>query len=146
VLSEAVDPSLRSHWQRMEAEYPDSPIHATFGFGLHVVGEGTVEVAYHGAVAGLNRHHVVAGGTLASMLDSAIVQACRSQLSPDARLATIEMKVNFVRALRSDCPVKATGVVDHMGKSTAVGSARVLDDSGTLYALGIATVAVRRGD
>jgi uncharacterized protein (TIGR00369 family) len=144
VVGEAED--LKAFWQRMEAEYSKSPIHTAFGLGLHVLGEGSVEVTYQGAEAGLNTHRIVAGGTLAAMLDSAVVQACRSTLGPEARLATLEMKVNFVRALRPDRPVKATGIVDYLGRSTAVGSARVVDDAGTVYALGLATVAVRRAD
>lgn len=134
----------RALWDAMEQHYPLSPIHATLGLNLIVPGEGESIITFDGDPRATNRRGDAAGGTLAQMIDSAIVQSARTRLGATDSTVTIELKVNYVRAAPAKLKLSARGKLDHFGRSTAVGSARVEDEHGVLYALGIATVSIRK--
>lgn len=136
----------RALWDAMESHYALSPIHRTLGLSLKVPGEGVAVIAFDGDPAATNRRGDAAGGTLAQMIDSAVVQACRTRLGATDSTVTIELKVNYVRAAPARLKLAATGRLDHFGRTTAVGSARVEDADGRLYALGIATVSIRKAE
>lgn len=131
------------HAAWMEEVYSESPIHRAMGLSLQVRCRGDVVVRYDGASDGHNRSGNVAGGAIAEMIDSAVVQASRTMLGREARTVTIELKVNFIHGAKG--PLSTHGRIDHLGRSTAVGHARTLDESGRLVALGLVTVSIRSG-
>jgi len=51
-----------------------------------------------------------------------------------------------VRAAPADLKLSARARLDHFGRTTAVGSARVEDENGRLYALGIVTVSIKKAE
>jgi uncharacterized protein (TIGR00369 family) len=63
-------------------------------------------------------------------------------LAPEQSLATLELKVNFVRPGICGRRVTARGSIDHLGRFTAVGTGRVLDEDDRLIAVGLVTVAI----
>ena len=128
----------------MERRYAESPIHRLLGLSLRVEGEGRVVVDYDGRPEAANIHGTVAGATLSGLVDSAVMQATRTLLDPDASVATLDLKINFTRASRAGVPLSARSTVDHVGRSTAVGTARVEDPDGKLVALAVVTVSVRQ--
>lgn len=127
-----------------EAAYITSPIHKALGLVLKVDGEGGVRILYAGGPNAVNRSGNIAGGALAQMIDSAVVQACKSAIGPEDKTATLELKVNYLRPAPKGEGIVTTGTLEHLGRTTAVGIGRAVSDSGKLIALGTATVSIRR--
>lgn len=128
----------------LEERYIQSPIHSALGLRLEVDDDGTVAVHYDGSEAGRNRRGNTAGGTTATMIDSAVVQATMAQLGEDDVASTIELKVNYVLAGREGEALIARGRLIHVGRSTAVGLGEVTDAQGREIAVGLVTVNIRR--
>jgi uncharacterized protein (TIGR00369 family) len=136
----------RQHYDEMEGHYDTSPIHRTLGLKLKVPGDGEAVIVFDGSPGSTNRRGDAAGGALAQMIDSAVVQAARTRLGHTDSTVTIELKVNYLRAAPAKLNLSAKGQLDHFGRTTAVGSARVVDETGKLYALGIVTVSIKKAD
>jgi uncharacterized protein (TIGR00369 family) len=66
-------------------------------------------------------------------------------LAADENVATIEMKVNFIKPV-TDGEITAEGRILHKGRNTCVGEAVVRDAEGRRVAHALATYAVLRGD
>lgn len=134
----------RQYWTEIEKGYGESPVHAALGLSLEIADSGDVTIHYRGLRDAQNRRGNLAGGAIAQMVDSAIVQSCRAMLSHHDKLVTLELKINYVRAGSPGVHVVAHGCIDHLGRTTAVGRARVEDANGRLIALGSATVSIQR--
>ncbi len=85
----------------------------------------------------MNAMGLVHGGVLASLVDSAAARAVASLVGEARRMATIELKVNYLRPSRGGT-VRAEGRVVHAGTRIAVAEVDVTQD-GTLLAKGLAT-------
>lgn len=135
---------LEPRWQRMEEAYSRSPIHVALGLRLQVMREGQVEIHYDGSVSASNRRGVTAGGAIAAILDSAIVQSCMTLMPEDDQASTIDLKINFVRPGPPATPLVASANIEYLGGTTAVGIGHLYMPDGQLVAVGIATLAIRR--
>lgn len=83
------------------------------------------------------------GGIYATILDSAMGCAVHSLLAPGVGYGTVEMKLNFIRAVPTDGDtLTASGTVVHLGRSTAVAEGRILDSRGRLIAHGTQTCMI----
>jgi uncharacterized protein (TIGR00369 family) len=94
-----------------------------------------------------DRHYnplgVVHGGYATTMLDSACGCAVHASLGAHQTYTTLELKVAFHRALRSDTgPVRAEATVLSIGRRVAFAEARLVDASGRLYASATSTLLV----
>lgn len=134
----------RLYWTEIERGYVESPVHRALGLSLEITDDGVARVHYRGLHEAQNRRGNLSGGAIAQMIDSAIVQSCRAMLSHQDKLVTLELKINYVRAGVAGNNVIARGCIDHLGRTTAVGHARVEDDAGMLIAIGSATVSIKR--
>lgn len=77
----------------------------------------------------------VHGGWTAAILDSAVGCAIHSMLPAGKGFTTLELKVNYIRAVTADIgPVRAEGKVIHVGAQVATAEARLYDAAGRLYA------------
>ena len=77
----------------------------------------------------------VHGGWLATMLDSCVGCAVHSTLPAGRAYTTVELKVNYVRALTDKVPlVRAEGSIIHVGRSLATAQGRLVGHDGRLYA------------
>jgi len=77
----------------------------------------------------------VHGGFAATLLDSALGVAIFSTLAKGDTWTTLELKVNFVRALTKDSgPVRAEGRIVHRGRTVATSEGDLKDRAGKLYA------------
>jgi uncharacterized protein (TIGR00369 family) len=141
---EDADPQRGSHWREMERTYGESAIHRAFGMRLRVVQAGEAEVLCDPGGNSANRMGTVAGGVLAQMIDSAVLQAIRTQLGPQDGLVTVEMNVNFLRPAPVEQQLRATGYVLSLSPTLAVGRADVHDVDVQLLAVGLVTARVRR--
>jgi uncharacterized protein (TIGR00369 family) len=133
-----------AYWREMERRYGESPIHKILGLSLHVTGPGNVIVEYDGSDAARNLNGNPAGGALAQMVDSAVFQASRTMLQPGDQAVTLDLKVSLVRAGPVIGGLATEGRVEHVGRLTTVGEARVRDPEGRLVAIGLVTLALRR--
>jgi len=87
----------------------------------------------------------VHGGIASTLLDSAMSCAVHTTLEPGAWYTTLELKVNFVRAVGTDGQVlTATGKTIHVGRTTATAEGRVHTADGRLIAHGTTTCTIRR--
>jgi uncharacterized protein (TIGR00369 family) len=87
----------------------------------------------------------VHGGFAATLLDSALGCAVHTTLQPGFGYTTVELKINYVRPLRSDTGrVTCEGAVIHVGGRVATAEARLKDASGKLYAHGTTTCLIFR--
>jgi uncharacterized protein (TIGR00369 family) len=77
----------------------------------------------------------VHGGYAATLLDSALGCAIFTTLLKGDTWTTLELKVNYVRAMNKDTgPVRAEGRVIHRGRTVATSEGDLKDRAGKLYA------------
>lgn len=86
----------------------------------------------------LNRIESAHGGLIATLLDNAMVNAARAVSGQDARLATIEMKINFMRAGKGS--LRCIARCRHSTAKLAFCDAEVHDASGKLVATASSTL------
>ncbi len=89
----------------------------------------------------MNAMGFVHGGAIASLVDSAAARAVAS-LVGESRMATVELKVNYLRPSRGGI-LRAEGRVIHAGSRIAVAEVDVTQD-GSLVAKALATYYVWR--
>ena len=128
-------------FQKMLAgQYDPPPMLQLLGIRLaeveygRVVFTATVEDRFY------NGTGVAHGGFAATLLDTALGCAINTTTPPGRRYTTLELKVNLTRGLTVDAGlVRCEGKVIHVGRSTAVSEARIVDAKGKLYAHGTTT-------
>ena len=124
-------------------ELPQPPIAALMDFALVEVSAGRAVFVADPAEFHYNPIGVVHGGLAATLLDSALGCAIHSTLPPDAGYTTLEIKVNFVKAITvATGRVRCEATVIHAGSRTATAEGRIVDVNGTLYAHGTTTCIV----
>ncbi|GGS32922.1 PaaI family thioesterase [Actinokineospora fastidiosa] len=85
------------------------------------------------------------GGICATLLDSVMACAVHSRLPAGVGYGTLELKVNYVRAVPADGGlITAAGTTVHVGRSTATAEGRVTDAEGRLVAHGTTTCMIYR--
>jgi len=128
-------------FQKMLAgQYDPPPMLQLLGIRLveveygRVVFTATVEDRFY------NGTGVAHGGFAATLLDTALGCAINTTTPPGRRFTTLELKVNLTRGLTVDAGlVRCEGKVIHVGRSTGVSEARIVDANGKLYAHGTTT-------
>ncbi|HEY8605825.1 MAG TPA: PaaI family thioesterase [Noviherbaspirillum sp.] len=86
---------------------------------------------------------MVHGGYAATLLDSCVGCAIHSVLPAGKGYSTLELKVNYIRALTDKTgPVRAEGRVINVGNQVAVAEGRITDVQGRLYAHATTTCLV----
>jgi uncharacterized protein (TIGR00369 family) len=85
------------------------------------------------------------GGLAATLLDSALSCAVNTVMPAGKIFTTLEMKINYVRAIRRSAgALTCIGTVVHAGSRTATAEGRIVDANGTLYAHGTVTCILFR--
>ncbi|MBI1204686.1 MAG: hotdog fold thioesterase [Rhodopseudomonas sp.] len=114
---------------------PQPPIGEALGFHLieasdgHAVFEGLPEFRYYNPIGSVH------GGFAATLLDSALGCAIFSTLHKGDTWTTLELKLNYVRAMTKDTgPVRAEGRIIHRGRTVATSEGDIRDKAGKLYA------------
>ncbi len=107
----------------------------TLDIGLVEVEEGRVVFEATPGVHVYNPIGTVHGGFAATVLDFACGYAVLSRLRPGQGFSTLEIKVAYHRAMRSDTgTVLGEGKVVTMGRRAAFAEARLTDRAGEPYA------------
>jgi uncharacterized protein (TIGR00369 family) len=114
---------------------PPPPIAVLMGTTLEDVSEGRAVFGVTPAEFHYNPIGVVHGGLAAMLVDSAMGCAVQTTLPAGRAYTTLELKVNFVRAITKDTgKLRCEATVIHAGRTTATAEARVVDGEGRLYA------------
>jgi len=119
----------------IDGTQPQPPFSELLGFHLVEASEG--RAAFEGVPE--FRHYkpigTVHGGFAATLLDSALGCAIFSTLLKGDTWTTIELKLNFVRAITKDTgPLRAEGRIIHRGRTVATSEGDLKDRAGKLYA------------
>jgi uncharacterized protein (TIGR00369 family) len=122
---------------------PAPPIVALVGLSLTEVDEGRVVMRLTPAEYHYNPIGSVHGGILATLLDSVMGCAVHSTLPKGRGYTSLEIKVNYVRAVTHESgELSAKGKVVHGGRRSAVAEAKVVDGKGRLCATASTTCLV----
>src|ERR671921_2117984 len=104
----------------VSGELPRPPISALLNFGLAELEEGRAVFTVEPAEYHYNPIGVVHGGLAATLLDSAMGCAVHSKLPAGVGYTTLEIKVNFIRAMTAETgPVRCEAKLVHLGGRTA---------------------------
>jgi uncharacterized protein (TIGR00369 family) len=126
-------------------ELPRPPISALMNFGLVELSEGYAVFDVEPAEYHYNPIGVVHGGLAATLLDSAMGCAVHSTLPAGVGYTTLEVKVNFVRAMTAETGrVRCEAKLIHLGGRTATAEGRIVGEGGKLYAHGTTTCLIIR--
>src|SRR5436305_4613512 len=118
----------------IKGEFPPPPIAVTMGFTILEVDFGRAVFGAVPAEFHYNPIGVVHGGLAATLLDSAMGCAVHSTLPIGVGYTTLEIKVNYLRALTSATGmIRAEGRLIKVGGRVAIAEGRITDTAGALY-------------
>ena len=124
-------------------ELPAPPMGGLLGFVViefergRVVFQGTPRLEHYNPLG------VVHGGYAATLLDSCVGCAVQTMLPAGKGYTTLELKVNFIRAMTDKTgPVRAEGKVISVGNQAGVAEGRLTDASGRLLAFATTTCLI----
>jgi uncharacterized protein (TIGR00369 family) len=122
-------------------EVPPPPIAVLLGFELVEVQEGRAVFAVTPGEFHYNPIGVVHGGLAATLLDSAMGCAVHSTLPAGTGYTTLEVKVNFARAITGDTGrIVCEATLIHRGRTVATAEGRITAEAtGKLLAHGTTT-------
>lgn len=124
-------------------DYPPAPIAILMNMAINEVELGRVVFSAMPAEYHYNPIGMIHGGFAATLLDSAMACAIQSTLPIGVLYTTLEIKVNYVRAMNIDTGrVYSEGKVIHAGKRVATAEGRLTDANGKLYAHATTTCMV----
>jgi uncharacterized protein (TIGR00369 family) len=116
-------------------EVPYPPISQTLNFLLVEATHGRAVFQGQPLFAHYNPLGSVHGGWIATLLDSAVACAVHATLPAGRAYTTVELKVNYTRALTDRVPlVRAIGQVINVGGRIATSEGRLVGPDGKLYA------------
>ncbi|WKB52440.1 PaaI family thioesterase [Eleftheria terrae] len=119
----------------LNGELPPAPIAQTLDFLLVEAEHGRVAFQGRPQFKHYNPLGSVHGGWIATLLDSAVACAVHSTLPVGKTYTTVELKINYVKALTEKVPlVRAEGRVIHAGQRMGTAEGRLCGPDGTLYA------------
>jgi uncharacterized protein (TIGR00369 family) len=122
---------------------PAPPICRTLDFRLVEADKGRAVFVGNPARDFYNPIGSVHGGYASTLLDSCMGCAVHSMIDAGRGYATLELKVNLVRAITEKTgAVRAEGRIIHAGRTTATAEGRLTDAAGKLLAHGTTTCAV----
>jgi len=126
-------------------ELPPPPIGLLLDFRIAEITEGSAVFLVTPAEFHYNPIGVVHGGVAATLLDSAMGCAVHSTLPAGASYTTLEIKVNYVRAMSAETgEVRCEAKTIHVGGRTATAEGKIVDERGKLYAHGTTTCIIFR--
>jgi uncharacterized protein (TIGR00369 family) len=136
-------PGLKLLAAIMDGTLPAPPIQQALSFRLVQVEQGYAAFVATPKFDYYNPLGSVHGGYVATLLDSCMACAVHSTLEAGYSYATLEIKINYVRAMTADTgEVRAEGRVIHSGERIATAGGRLFDSAGVLYAHGTTTCLI----
>jgi len=114
-----------------------------FGFELTSIERGTAVMTMQVRKRHKQLHGVVHGGILASLADTVGALAAYPLLPRKTRLATVEMKINYLEPVDRG-KILAEATILRLGRTLAVVECEINDARGTLAAKALITYAISR--
>jgi uncharacterized protein (TIGR00369 family) len=112
-----------------------------FGFVFREIAPGRVVVGMRVAKRHLQVHGVVHGGVLAALADTAGGMSVYMKLPPRSRVATVEMKINYLEAVAGG-EVLAHAELVRLGRTLAVVDCDLFDHDKRIVAKALMTFAI----
>lgn len=126
-----------------DGKLPRPPALLLLGIELGEIEHGRITMHLPPAEYLYNPIGSVHGGMISTILDSVMGCAVQSTLAQGRGYTTLELKVNFLRALtQRNGTVAAEGKVVHGGRQTALAEAKLVGADGKLYASASSTCLV----
>ena len=120
-----------------------APIAATVGLGMAEIEPGRVAMTLAPGEHLNNPGGSMHGGMIATLLDSVMGCAVHSTLPVGRGYTTLEIKVNYIRAVTAASGViTGTGEIVHAGRQVAVAAGRAVDAAGRVCATASTTCLV----
>ena len=116
-----------------------------FGFELASIERGTAIMTMQVRKRHKQIHGVVHGGIIASLADTVGALAAYPLLPRKTRLATVEMKINYLEPVDRG-KIVAEAKLLRLGRSLAVVQCEVQGADGTLAAIALITYAISRAE
>jgi uncharacterized protein (TIGR00369 family) len=127
----------------MRGELPPAPIAHVLDFSLVEADKGRIVFQGHPHKNFYNPAGTIHGGWQATLLDSCMSCAVQTMLERGQAYTTLEMKINFVRAMTDRVgPVRAEGTVIQVGRQIGIAEGKLYDAAGKLYAHGTTTCLI----
>ena len=128
-----------------EGRLPGPPIGQLMNYWPSLVEDGKVIFTGTPKFEAMNPIGSVHGGWYGTVLDSCMACAIQTKVPKGSVYTTLEYKINIIRPIPVGMEVNATGVVDHVGRSTGIanGEIRGVED-GKLYATGSTTCIIMK--
>jgi len=116
-----------------------------FGFRLVAAAPGRVVISYRVRPHHLQVHRVVHGGVAATLADTAGGLATIMSVAPGTRVATVEMKINFLEPIERGT-VTADARVIRCGRHFSVVECDLRDSEGRMAGKALMTFAIGVGE
>ena len=126
-------------------ELPPPPVADLIGFTLAAVDPGQAVVHLEAGPRHANPMGTVHGGVLCDIADAAMGIAYATGLDEGETFTTLELKINFLKPVRTG-PLVATGRVVKAGRTVGLVECDVTDDKQRLVARATSTCMTLRGD
>lgn len=138
--------SLRELVQKIvNGEIPPPPVAQLIGFRVTSVEPGRAIVEFEATERHANPMGTLHGGVLCDIADAAMGMAYASNLNEGETFTTLELKINFVKTIRT-ARLKATGRVLKQGKTVGLVECDVVDEKDQLVAHATCTQMTLRGE
>jgi uncharacterized protein (TIGR00369 family) len=126
-----------------DEKIPPPPVMHTLDFRLTSIEPGKAVFSFVPSEFHYNPIGTVHGGVITTVLDSALGCAVHSLLPLGKAYTTLELKVNFIKAItKSNGELTATARVIHAGSKTALVEAQITDSTGKIYAHSVSTCMI----
>ena len=136
-------PGLEYIQAMKDKQLPPPPVMCTLDFQLKSIAAGHAVFSFLPSEFHYNPIGTVHGGVITTILDSALGCAVHSLLPAGKAYTTIELKVNFIKAItKNHGELTATAKVIHSGSKTALVEAQLRDAAGKIYAHSISTCLI----
>jgi len=124
--------------RRMREKLETNHFPRSLGIELDSIGAGRARLSLEVKQQHLQLAGIMHGGAIATLIDTAVAFAILGASEPDARFTTIEMKVNYLSAVREG-RVTADAKLIRDGRRIVVAECDLFDSTGKLAAKGLLT-------
>ena len=129
-----------------DGKLPPAPIAVLMNFRLAEVEPGRIVFEATAGEEHYNPIGVVHGGFAMTLFDSAMGCAIHTMLPQGVGYTTTDVQVRLIRGITKDTgPVRCEGIALHVGRTTAVGEAKLYDRAGKLLGTATTGCAIFRG-
>jgi uncharacterized protein (TIGR00369 family) len=128
---------------QLTGDLPRPPTSHLFGVRPVEIAEGSATFVLPATEWLCSPLRTVEGGVIAMLADAALASAIQTTVPAETALATVDLKVTFLRPARPDGrDLIASGTVVHRGRTMAVATAEVRNEDGKQVALALGSAMI----